>query len=63
MIAREIPEPLRALDQWVAWVSKNGKKPPINPRTGRPASPTDPRTWADYDTARKAVDSSVPGWE
>ena len=56
-----IPEPLRALDQWVAWVSKNGKKPPINPRTGHPASPTDPRTWADYGTAREAAtqDSNV----
>ena len=56
MSARDIPKPLRALDQWVAWVSKNRKKPPINPRTGGFASPTDPRTWAGYGMAVKAVD-------
>ena len=53
------PPELTALPQWVCWrqEERNGKatKPPINPRTGRPASTTDPTTWSDHATAKAAV--------
>lgn len=49
--------------RWVAWKlgkrpgTKPGKLPkvPINPRTGQPASPTDPETWGDFSEATDAV--------
>ncbi|MGN6739598.1 AAA family ATPase [Dyella sp.] len=43
-----IPAELRALPQWVA---ANSKKEPINPHTGRLASPTDPGTWGTFEQA------------
>jgi hypothetical protein len=55
-LARLIPYP------WVGWryVPAPGRaKPanmPINPRTGRPASVTDPRTWGDCPAAVEAVE-------
>ena len=42
-----IPEPLRALPQWVA---AGSDKKPINARTGGAASVTDPATWSDFET-------------
>ncbi len=57
--ATGIPAELRDRPQWVAWRSeeRDGKatKLPINPRTGRHASSTDPTTWADFQTAQAAV--------
>ncbi len=56
-----IPLELRSCAPWLAWKSvpnPDGKKPrklPIDPRTGKTASSTDPSTWADYDTAVSAV--------
>lgn len=43
-----IPAELRALPQWVA---ASTDKIPVNPRTGHPASVTDPATWATYEEA------------
>jgi hypothetical protein len=54
----EIPPALAHLRDepcWVAWgyVWKNGRwtKPPLNPRTGRLASVSNPTTWATFDVA------------
>jgi len=46
-----IPVELRALRQWVAADANN--KAPLNPRTGQPASVTDPGTWGTFDEAIK----------
>jgi primase-polymerase (primpol)-like protein len=50
-----IPEDLKALRQWVAWQweRRQGKwtKVPINARTGKRASPTDPATWEPFQSA------------
>lgn len=43
-----IPEELRIRPQWVA---ADADKRPINPRTGQPASVTDPGTWGTLDEA------------
>jgi primase-polymerase (primpol)-like protein len=68
VIQAGIPDRLKAERRWVCWrferrSDKGGKarwtKVPINPRTGRPASSTDPQTWGpfqeayDYYLARK----------
>ncbi|HEX4607339.1 MAG TPA: hypothetical protein VH092_03960 [Urbifossiella sp.] len=51
-----IPLSLRKRRGWVYWIAKPrpaGKpsKVPRDPRTGRPASTTDPRTWGWFDAA------------
>jgi len=46
-----IPAELTALPQWVC---ANADKIPINPRTGRYASTTDPATWGTYEKALEA---------
>ncbi len=56
-----VPEQLRAVPHWVAWryVWKPPKgeaagkwdKPPLDARTGRPASSTDPSTWSTFAEA------------
>lgn len=43
-----IPMELRALPQWVC---AGPDKVPLNPRTGQPASVTDPNTWATFEEA------------
>jgi putative DNA primase/helicase len=52
-----VPAELPDRKQWVAWrlVKRDGRltKEPINPRTGRRASTTDPATWTDYETASR----------
>src|SRR4051812_35948424 len=54
-----IPAELRAERRWV--LSKD--KRPIDPRTGRNASSTDPETWASFDEVVSAFDqrTSVDG--
>ena len=47
-----IPQELKQLKQWVCWA---GDKLPKNPYTGGNAMSNNPSTWADYDTAVKAV--------
>lgn len=51
-----IPQELRSLRQWVA---ANAKKEPINPRTGKLASVTDPATWGSFEEAKAAGHPSV----
>lgn len=53
-----LPEPLKELQplpNWVAWklatIDGKPKKIPLNPRTGKNASSTNPDTWTDFDTA------------
>lgn len=54
-----IPKELQALPQWVCWqlVEREGKKTklPIDPKTGKLASTSDPSTWTDFQSARKAA--------
>jgi len=63
-----IPDSLKTLSQWTCWRFKDegkGKpgKPPIDARTGRYASSTDPSTWTTFDAAltRFNADSSIAG--
>ena len=51
-----IPESLKALDQWVCW-GKPGKPPkiPYNPVTGYPAKAGQPETWTSFSKAVEAV--------
>jgi predicted P-loop ATPase len=50
-----IPQRLRDKNQWVLWryTTRNGKrtKEPINAKTGRRASSTDPQTWTSFRIA------------
>jgi len=52
-----IPEGLKALSNWVGWVMKledgKEKKIPLNAKTGKFASSTDPSTWSTYDQTLK----------
>ena len=56
-----IPIELKKLDRWVLYRlyldEKTGKytKKPFNARTGGMAQSNNPRTWCDYDTARRVV--------
>ena len=51
-----IPERLKAIDQWVCW-GKPGKPPkvPYNPVTGYPAKAGQPETWTSFNKAVEAV--------
>ena len=54
--AANIPAELRSLNQWVCWKTiPNGnakpRKVPVNSRTGREASSTDPSTWSTFEVA------------
>jgi hypothetical protein len=53
-------EPLRDKPQWVGWDYRlkqgNYTKPPIDARTGRMASVSDPATWATFDVVLAGVD-------
>lgn len=57
-----VPQSLRACAQWACWtyIHRNGTKTkcPINPRTGRAASSTDPSTWATFEQAVTAFQCS-----
>jgi len=53
-----IPEELKELPQWVAWDFEENlkdpdrpKKPLINPKTGKKASVTNPKTWGTFKAA------------
>jgi hypothetical protein len=58
-IKENIPSKIKKLRQWVAWKSKIvvendrevKKKPPIDPKTGKYASVTDPSTWGTFKEA------------
>lgn len=52
----KIPQELKNLRQWVCWKSRpksNGKmdKLPVDPKTGKLASSTDPETWTSFNNA------------
>jgi len=40
---------LKKYRSWVDWKLIDGRKIPINPRTGKAASSTDPETWSEFD--------------
>jgi putative DNA primase/helicase len=52
-----IPEQLKAFKQWVVWRytwledRQKWDKPPLNARTGKPASSTNPKTWSTFEQA------------
>lgn len=48
MALENIPHEMRSYRQWVR---RAADKIPLNPRTGTPASVTDPNTWASFDEA------------
>ena len=54
----QIPDELKALDQWVAWtlVDRGGKKVklPVDPKTGKLAKTNDSSTWGTFEQATKA---------
>ena len=58
----DVPDQLKALDQWVAWklgpAGSNGKrkKSPINPHTGRSARTNDKKTWSTFEKAVTAAE-------
>lgn len=56
-----IPQELRDLPQWVNWKAvrlEDGRitKVPMNPRTSRKASSSDPSTWCDFDTVFRGAE-------
>lgn len=61
---RDIPEMLRADPRWVGWKLTSPKNPgdkprklPIDPKTGRSASSTNPATWSTFVEALKIAAS------
>ena len=60
VIAENIPEELRELEQWVCWryEERDDKltKVPYTPLTLRRASSTDPATWSTFSEAHKAYE-------
>jgi putative DNA primase/helicase len=61
VLPENIPDALKALPQWVVWDfvedvdpeagESDWDKPPLDARTRRHASSTDPSTWCDFQTA------------
>jgi primase-polymerase (primpol)-like protein len=64
VIAEQIPADMQAISRWVVWKcvkevdKETGKvewnKPPVNARTGKLASSTNPDTWCTFDEALAA---------
>ena len=57
-VRENFPDELLQRAQWICWemrpAKEAGKKPrkvPVDPQTRRPASATDPSTWASFDIA------------
>ena len=50
-----IPEELKKLNKWVCWRLTDGRKVPINARTGGHAQSNNPDTWSDFTTAVNAA--------
>src|SRR5262245_39755922 len=55
---RQVPAELAEVPQWLTWYwkptghpEKPWTKPPVNPRTGRPAKADDRRTWGTFQEA------------
>ena len=68
VIPENIPEDLKALDQWVCWRytwdedRQDWTKVPLNPRTGDKASSTNPKTWTSFDVAHQRYNSQTESW-
>jgi hypothetical protein len=63
VLAENIPQALKARSQWVCWDYQQRRyrggtwkwtKVPIDPRSGGPASSTDPATWSTFEEAHAA---------
>jgi hypothetical protein len=52
----QIPDELTRRQQWVCWDYRDGRKMPLNARTGLPAKSNDPSTWTDFTSASEAAD-------
>lgn len=50
-LERNVPGGMKALSQWCGWMVKDGRKTPINARTGRLAKSNDPKTWSPWEDA------------
>lgn len=50
-----VPEWLQAIDRWVIWKSRDGKKVPLSSRSGRACNVTQPESWCSFDEAVSAV--------
>jgi len=64
----DVPNELKAQDQWVMWKSEPDprypeklRKVPYNARTGGRASTTKPKTWTSFDTALAALQDEYAG--
>ena len=61
-ITENIPDELKALDQWVCWKAeaRDGKitKVPYDPKSGKKAKSNDPNTWGSFEKALGAYESS-----
>lgn len=51
-----VPEELTVSPQWVCWDDQDGRKIPINAKTGHPAKSNDPSTWTDFATTCDAAE-------
>jgi primase-polymerase (primpol)-like protein len=56
-----IPDDLTELDQWVLWRRERATKVPYQVN-GHPASSTNPRTWAPFETADRAWRECAVEW-
>lgn len=55
------PPELSSLPQWINFVIRDGKKLPINSRTGQPAKSNDPETWSTFEEAvANVMDETYP---
>jgi len=65
-ISKNIPDELKALDQWVVWkavyITKKDKwaKVPYDSKTNKKAKSNDQNTWGSFDKALKAFQAG--GW-
>src|SRR5262245_9299977 len=55
VLEENVPDAMRRFEQWICWryQRRNEKwtKLPVDAKTGRAASSTDPATWATFDQA------------
>lgn len=54
LINKNFPPELIERLQWVCWKHKDGRKPPLNPLTGKLADVNDSATWASFKAASNA---------
>lgn len=59
----EVPDELASRVNWILWRNEDGRKIPINAKTGRKASSTNPPSWTDLETAQQStIDKSGLGF-